>query len=115
MIDVSILRRAPEDWVREIPLFDGEEKIRVLYWGPDDHKRIRELATELIGQGYAQDEAYNVAYGRVALLGWSGLADGEGLLEFNQDNVDLLMLGAPEIRQKVITCASSLKVDARKN
>lgn len=114
-MDISILRRDPADRIRTINLFDNDqETARVLYCGRDEMKRVREISAELQEKGMPADDAYNCAFGRVALVDWSGLNDGGQFLEVNDDNRDLLMLNSSEIRTQVLTAASSLKV-AEKN
>ena len=115
MVDVSILRRAPEDRIRTVPMFGGDASVKVRYCGQDEMKRIRDVAAELVKQGTTPEDAYNIAYGRVALLGWSGFVDGNLPFEFNQENIDLLMQGSTEVRTVVITASSSLKAGAEKN
>lgn len=115
MIDVSILRRSSQDRVRKIAPWDGKETISVMYCGPEEMKQVRALAKELMRDGIGSDDAYSVAYGRVCLVGWEGFFDGDKPLEFNRENVELLMLGSTEIRTAVINGATSLKAGAEKN
>jgi hypothetical protein len=115
-MDISILRKKPQDRVRTVPLFgDKTETADVLFCGRDEMKTINEAAQKLIDEGNSKDDAYNLAYGRVALRGWEGLTEGGSPLPFTPDNIDLLMLGSAEFRTAVITAASSLKVGLEKN
>lgn len=115
MIDVSILRKKPEDRIRPVPVFGGEVVLQVLFCGREEMKRIREHAADLVKGGSIAEDAYNLAYGRVALLGWDGLSDAGEPLEVSDASRDLLMLGSAEIRTAVIEAASSLQGATAKN
>lgn len=115
MIDVSILRRSPEDRVRTVSMFNDEAKIRVLFCGRQEMQRISAVAAELIKAGMSSDDAHNAAWGRVALIDWNGFVDGDQPLTVSDENRDVLMLGSVEVRREVIAAASSLKVDTVKN
>jgi hypothetical protein len=115
-MDISLLRKAPADRIRTVNLFGTPaETAEVLFCGAEEMKQIRTIAAELTGSGTPADDAYNLAFGRVALRGWSGLTDNDKPLPFSQENVDLLMLGSAEIRSVVLQAASSLRGGVEKN
>jgi hypothetical protein len=114
-MDIAILRKAPADSIRTITLFGGDVTLRVLVCGPDEMKQIRDLAADLQRQGFTSEDAFNCAYGRVALIGWDGLTDSCSPLAPCNENRDLLMTGSAEIRTAVITAAASLKAGIEKN
>lgn len=115
-MDIAILRKAPADRVRTVPLFGtNEETADVLFCGSEEMKQIGTLAESLTASGTPAGDAYNIAFGRYALRGWSGLIDGGEPLPFTQENCDLLMLGSTEIRSVVLNAASSLRGGAEKN
>jgi hypothetical protein len=115
MIDVSILRRPSEDRVRNIPMYGGEASVDVLYCGREEMNRIRQTAADLIKGGMTSEDAHNAAWGRVALIGFTGFCDEGVVLKVSDEARDLLMLGSSEVRTTVIQGASSLKANTEKN
>lgn len=115
-MDISILRKTPQDRIRTVPLFGTEaETAEVLFCGRDEMRQIAELARQLEAEGAGREDAYNMAYGRVALRGWQGLTDGAVPLLYTPEHCDLLMTGSAEVRTAVITAATSLRGGLEKN
>lgn len=115
-MDISILRKKPEDRIRTIYPFGGkDETVDVLFLGLDDLKRVGELSKELTDAGTSRDDAFNLAYGRIAVRGWSGLYESEEPLPLTPENVDMLMLGSSEFRSAVLSACSSLRGGVEKN
>jgi hypothetical protein len=115
-MDISILRKRPEDRIRTVPLFgSNDETADVLFCGREEMQKISALAERLIAAGDNRDDAFNKAYGRIALIGWKGLADGDEDLSFTEENIDLLMTQSAEFRTAVLTAASSLRGGLEKN
>lgn len=115
-MDISILRRRPEDRIRPIRPFDGDDTtIDVLFAGREEMQQVKDVARALQLEGRSSEDAFNLAYGRVLVRGWKGLTDGGEPLPFSVENCDLLMLGSAEIRLAVIAGATSLKAGAEKN
>jgi hypothetical protein len=115
-MDISILRKKPEDRVRTIYPFGGkDESVEVLFLGLDDLKKVGELAKELTDSGTSRDDSFNLAYGRVAVRGWSGLDDGDNPLALTPENIDMMMLGSSEFRSAVLSACSSLRGGVEKN
>jgi len=120
-MDIAILRKSPGDRIRTVPLFDypvgttPTETAEVMFCGAAEMKQINDLAKELTAAGTIAGDAYNIAFGRVALRGWNGLTDAGEPLAFTPENCDLLMLGSAEIRSAVLNAASSLRGGAEKN
>jgi hypothetical protein len=115
-MDISLLRKKPQDRLRTVFPFGGpEETAEVLFCGREEMAEVQAVAKRLLAEGLSKDDAYNVAYGRVALRGWSGLVDGDEPLSFNDENSDLLMIGSAEFRTAVIVAATSLRPGLEKN
>ena len=115
-MDISLLRKRPEDRIRTIRPFIGDTaSVEVLFASRDDLARIADIAKGLQARGENKDDAYHKAYGRIGVRGWSELSDGTELLPFTPENCDFLMIESAEFRREVIAAATCLKVDSEKN
>jgi hypothetical protein len=121
-MDIAILRKKPEDRIRTVHPFknaDGADDatiaVDVLFLGDDGLQAISQSAEALIKEGDDRETAFRKAYGRIAVQGWRGLADGDQDLPLSEANADLLMTQSAEFRQAVITAATSLRRGAEKN
>lgn len=115
-MDISLLRKAPQDRIRTVPLFGSDaETADVLFCGREEMEQVRAKTKDFIEKGMSDNDASNAAWGRVALRGWKGLNDGDQPLDFTPENCDLLMLGSSEFRSAVLVAASSLRGGVEKN
>jgi hypothetical protein len=120
-MDISILRKKPEDRIRTIRPIDGDPAtVDVKFAGSTEYAEINRISDELQASGVKKGDSFNIAFGRVVVLGWSGIYDTDDkgkkvAVAFTPENCDFLMVHSGEFRQSVISAASSLKDGAEKN
>lgn len=115
-MNIAILR-TPER-IANLPIYPGvptSATVAVKYLPPEEQLAVAILAKELEATGTSREDAWRMAYGRVAVKGWDGINDGADPLPFTVENTDFLMLQCTEFRTLVLESAVSLRRSSEKN
>lgn len=115
-MNIAVLRRPDRtDDIRIYPGTPDPASVRVMFLNDDEQQALSDMAEVMVGQGRDREEALRIAFGRVAVKGFSGIQDGDQDLPFTEENVDYLMLNVRAFRTAVLTAATTLHRATEKN